>query len=292
MKKNIKLFQFGFILTILLFSFSCSNDNKKEDPKPEAIEPVVFTAIGDVPYNDFQRDSIVKVIAKHNEIAKSEFVIHVGDIKSGKAACEEAVYKDVSDILSAFTTPTFIVLGDNEYNDCEDPEQGLAYWNQYFLNFYKKRSFEPKVFTQTKRPENFSFIKKRVLFIGINIVGSSVHNQTEWTTRLTDNANWVKQHLEANKEDVEAVIIFGHANITEGNPTKFESFTVPFRTAAATFGKPILYLQGDGHVYFKNKPWPEQNITRVQIDGRHRALEVTVDANKADPSSFNRTYLD
>lgn len=284
---------FALLASILLFlNNSCSNDKEKNNTPKETIEPVIFTAIGDVPYSDWQRDTIAKVITKHNQIAKSEFVIHVGDIKTGQTPCEESIYQDVSNLLKEFTVPTFIILGDNEYNDCADPAQGLAWWNQYFLNFHKKWSFEPVVDTQTVRPENFSFIKNKVLFIGINIVGSSAHDQNEWDTRLTDNANWVKQKLETHKDDVEAVVVFGHANITELDPDKFNTFTIPFRAAAVSFGKPVLYLQGDGHVYYKNKPWPEQNITRVQIDGGHRALEVTVDANKSYPFSFNGRYLD
>lgn len=288
----MKIYTAVSLLIVLFLSASCSSDKEKNNSPKETIKPVVFTAIGDVPYNDWQRDTIVKVIAKHNQISKSEFVIHVGDIKPGQTPCEETIYQEVSNILKEFTIPTFIILGDNEYNDCVDPVQGLAWWNQYFLNFHKKWSFEPVIATQTERPENFSFIKNKVLFIGINIVGSTVHDQNEWTTRLSDDAHWVEENLEIHKDNIEATVVFGHANIVELNPTTFQTFTVPFLAAADSFGKPVLYLQGDGHVYFKNKPWPEQNITRVQIDGGHRALEVTVDPNKTNPFSFNRTYLD
>lgn len=279
-------------ITSLLQITSCSNDSKEEELQTPAIPNVVFTAIGDVPYNTEQRDSIVKVIAAHNTRAKSDFVIHLGDIKPGAGACEESVYKDVSDILKQFNTPTFVVLGDNEFNDCTDPEQGLAYWNTYFLKLNTNWNFNQPVSYQDIRQENFSWIQNKVLFIGINIVGSTVHNSTEWQTRLTDNANWVKQHLETQKENVNAVVVFGHANITEGDATKFKAFTNVFRSSAAAFGKPILYLQGDGHIWFTNKPWPEKNITRVQIDGGYRALEITVDPNKSNPFSYNRTFLD
>ncbi len=294
---NLKSLVYKIILifigiTSLLQITSCSSDNKEEELPTPTIPNVVFTAIGDVPYNDFQRDSFPKVIAAHNFKAKSSFVIHIGDIKSGADACTEDVYADVSNLLKQFTSPTFIVLGDNEYNDCSNPEEGLALWNQYFLKFNTNWNFTPKVNYQTKRPENFSWIQNKVLFLGINIVGSTVHNTTEWETRLTDNANWVKQHLETQKDNVNAVVVFGHANITEINPIRFETFTTVFRSSAAAFNKPILYLQGDGHIWFTNKPWPEKNITRIQIDGGHRAVEITVNPNKSNPFSYNRTFLD
>ena len=279
-------------ITSLFQITSCSSDSKEEELPTPTIPNVVFTAIGDVPYNTEQRDSIIKVIAAHNTKAKSDFAIHLGDIKPGAGACEEAVYKDVSNILKQFNTPTFVVLGDNEFNDCIDPEQGLAYWNTHFLKFNTNWTFAPKVSYQAERPENFSWVQNKVLFIGINIVGSTVHNTTEWETRLTDNANWVQQHLQAEKNNVNAAVVFGHANITEGDTTKFNTFTTVFRSSAAAFKKPVLYVQGDGHIWFTNKPWPEKNITRVQIEGGHRAVEVTVDPNKSNPFSYNRTFLD
>lgn len=67
------------------------------------------------------------MISKHNAIKASQFVVHLGDIKPGAGACDETVYQDVQRILIEFKVPTFIVLGDNEYNDCKDPDQGLAY---------------------------------------------------------------------------------------------------------------------------------------------------------------------
>ncbi|MCK0156991.1 metallophosphoesterase [Cellulophaga sp. F20128] len=293
MKKDTNLFRFVLVWTTVILSISCSSDGKKEDSLVDVLlEPVVFTAIGDVPYGEWQRDSILNVIAAHNIRANSEFVIHLGDIKTGQTACTDAAYKDASDILKMFQVPTFIVLGDNEYNDCINPDEAFALWNSYFFKFNTNWTFTPTIAYQPERPENFSWIQRKVLFLGINIVGSSVHDAQEWETRLTDDANWVKQHLETEKEKINAVVVFGHANITEGDPTKFKPFTDVFRNAAATFGKPILYLQGDGHLWFTNKPWPEKNITRVQIDGGHRAVEVTVDPNKKNPFSYNRTFLD
>jgi hypothetical protein len=83
-----------------------------------------------------------------------------------------------------------------------------------------------------------------------------------------------------------------HTNMVETGPVKSEPFTVPFRAVAASFKKPILYLQGGGHICFTNKPWSEQNITRVQIDGGIKAIQITIDANKAERFLFNRTFLD
>ncbi|MCK0190418.1 metallophosphoesterase [Arenibacter sp. F20364] len=282
------------IISLVLFT-SCRENNgsdSKGDYEPsEEIPSISFTAIGDVPYNNEQRDGLINIISRHNDIDPSEFVIHVGDIKPGAAECDETVYEDVSGILKTFEAPTFIVLGDNEYNDCTDPQQGLEYWNKYFLHFNENWVFEPTVTYQPERTENFSWIENKVLFIGVNLVGSQVHDSLEWQNRLVQNGQWIKKLLEEQVNKVEAMVVFGHANVVEAGPDKFKPFTDLLRGAAKTFGKPVLMVQGDGHFWLKNKPWPEQNITRLQIDGGDTAVKITVNTNLDFPFLFDREFL-
>lgn len=294
MKKNINFFKSILLLNLFLGFLSCSNTANDSPPEqqPAPINSVVFTVIGDVPYGNTQREGLLTMIKKHNSITSSEFVVHVGDIKPGVDPCEENIYLDVSSILKTFKVPTFMLLGDNEYNDCADPNQALIYWKQYFLKFNENWDFSQKIKYQPERPENFSWVQEKILFIGLNIVGSKVHDEVEWTNRLTDDANFVTSQVELHKNDIKTVIIFAHANMVEGGSVKFEPFTIPFRATAAAFKKPILFIQGDGHVWFKNNPWPEQNITRVQIEGGATAVQVTIDVNNAIPFTFNRTFLD
>ena len=290
--RNYKIIHVFFVAIQFIF-FSCG-ENKNSTPKNESerqVAPVSFTAIGDVPYNKEQRDSLIKMISKHNATKASQFVVHLGDIKPGSGACDEAVYQDVQGILREFTVPTFIVLGDNEYNDCEDPEQGLEYWNEYFLHFNENWTFEPLVTYQAERPENFSWIKNNVLFIGTNLVGSQVHDSLEWQNRLTQNGQWVKKLLEEQKNKVSAMVLFGHANMVEAGPEKFKPFTDLFVSAARSFEKPVLMVQGDGHFWIKDKPWPAQNITRLQIDGRDTAVKITVNSKLEYPFLFDREFL-
>ncbi len=252
----------------------------------------VFTVIGDVPYSDEQRNGLIAMIDAHNTKATSEFIVHVGDIKPGSAPCDESVYGDVSGLLKKFEAPTFVLLGDNEYNDCDDPEGALTLWNQYFLRFNENWDFPHKVKYQEERPENFAWIENGVLFLGLNLVGSSVHDQGEWDQRLTDDADWVANQFEIQKDSIQTAVVFGHANMTEVGPEKFKTFTDRFRASAKTLDKPVLYMQGDGHLWFGNRPWPEQNIYRVQIDGGTDAVQVTVNPDLENPFAFDRDFLD
>ena len=279
-----------FLLIIYLFLSSCEKAEDKIENKDA--EPVAFTVIGDVPYGDTQLEGLVNLIEKHNAQEASEFVVHVGDIKKGSVPCEENVYKDVSTILKKIKAPTFIVLGDNEYNDCDNPNEGLEFWNTYFLQFNKNWNFKHVVSNQPNRIENFNWIQNNVLFIGLNIVGSSVHNADEWQTRLTENGIWVQQLIDTNKNNIEAIVIFSHANMVEAGADKFKPFTDLFRTAAKDFTKPILLVNGDGHFWIKDNPYEEKNITRVQITGGADALKVSIDTSNENPFSFDNNFLD
>ena len=294
MKKCDYLIHFLFVF--LSFSTSCDNAKKNKStpqiPEVETIPSVIFTVVGDVPYNEGQRSDLKSFIKAHNEKGKSEFLVHVGDIKAGKTPCDKAIYKDVSTILKEVSVPTFIVLGDNEYNDCDDPIEGLEFWNQYFLHLNKNWEFEHQIAYQVERTENFSWSENEVVFMGINLVGSQVHDIEEWNTRLLDNAEWIKKQLEAHKNSSKAAVVFAHANIVEGGPEKFETFIKTFMTAAAAYDMPILFIHGDGHRWIKDRPWHEKNILRVQVDGGAEAVQITVNTSLEEPFEFNRDFLD
>lgn len=283
-KKIIFLFFISFLL-----SHCKKSDSEIETPDAKKI---TFTVIGDVPYGNTQREGLINLVEKHNDQNTSEFVVHVGDIKKGADPCNEDVFKDVSAILKQLAKPTFIVLGDNEYNDCDDTEQALQFWNTYFLQFSENWNFTHTVINQPNRVENFNWIQDKTLFIGLNIVGSSVHDVNEWETRLTENGVWVKQLVGTHKNNIDAMVIFSHANMVEAGREKFEPFTSLFRAAALDFGKPILMINGDGHFWIKDNPWEEKNITRVQINGGIDALKVVINSDLENPFSFDNNFLD
>ena len=81
-------------------------------------------------------------------------------------------------------------------------------------------------------------------------------------------------------------MVFGHANMDKTE--KFKVFVEKFRSIAAAFQKPILYLQGDGHYWIHDRPWKEQNIQRVQVDAGARILKVEIDTKLENPFIFTK----
>lgn len=247
--------------------------------------PIIFSAIGDVPYSEEVVKELDNSIADHNKSSESSFIIHLGDIKPGSKPCDEIVYENVSAQLKKSNLPVYIIPGDNEFNDCTDPDQAFSLWNKYFFHLNENWEKIHDVDYQIERKENFSWVEKEVVFIGLNLVGGRVHDSLEWKNRLESNAEWIDQLVEQNKSSLKAMVVFGHANMNN-KPEKFDSFVEKFRVTAKSFGKPILYLQGDGHHWIEDRPWEEQNILRVQVDAGANILKVKVDTKLENPFIF------
>lgn len=272
-------------LLLLLVLLPGSNTVGEERGK-EAGSRVTFYAMGDVPYVPAEDVSLPRQIAELPQDA--EFVIHVGDIKGGKPPCDEAVYAKVSGMLSVSRLPVFIIPGDNEWNDCVDPnpDQAWQHWNRYFMRFDRRWQHDLPVFRQLEREENFSFVKNGVLFVGLNIVGGRVHDPDEWKQRHAQCLTWIRRNLSQFGDAVDRVVVFGHAKPSATQKDFFE----PFSEDALQFAKPILYLHGDGHRWMHDHPFEAKNILRVQVDqgGIAPPLKVIVTNDPTKPFVFDR----
>ena len=277
-----KMVHLGIVICLSVNSSAVADDELKTE---DQIQPVVtFYAMGDVPYAPAEDALLPQQIADLPD--DGEFVIHVGDIKSGRTLCSEAVYIKVSDMLSKSQTPVFIIPGDNEWNDCLIPTQAWEFWNKYFMRLDQRWHHRLPVFRQIEHEENFSFVKGDVLFVGANIVGGLVRDPSEWTQRHSDDLDWISGNLRRFGADVTSLVVFGHAK-----PAKVHNdFFDPFSKVADEFKKPILYLHGDGHKWIHDRPFAAKNILRVEVDqgGIAPPLKVTVTKDPNTPFQFDR----
>jgi len=238
-------------------------------------QPITFSALTDIPYGSSEYALMRQYVAEHNRYSPSAFIIHLGDLLNG--TCDESKYANVAEIMKGFAVPAYIVVGDNEYNDCANSVLALSEWRKYFANFEQNFCGAPLTEHQSARPENLAFTQNGVLFVGLNLVGGAVHDQNEWNARLQEDANWVSQQLQAKVSQVRAAVIFAHAG-PEGSTNNRVLFFSQFRSAAATFAKPVLFMQGNALVYKLDQPWPESNLSRLVAPrgNTEPPLEITV----------------
>jgi hypothetical protein len=259
------------------------------DPNEQTL--VTCYVMGDIPRPELI-DGVPQDVILNQQIADlpkdAEFVVHVGDIKGGQPKeCPEEVYYQAFGMLAQSEAPVFILPGDNEWNDCTDVTQAWEYWTKYFMRFDELWCHRLPVFRQLEREENFSFVKNGVLFVGLNIQGGRVHDQAEWTLRHAQNLEWVIRNLSVFGDTVSSMVIFAQA---KRNPAKHDDFFVPFEIEAQVFGKPILYIHGDGHVWIHDRPFAAENILRVQVDkgGIAPPVQLIVTDHPTEPFHFDR----
>jgi hypothetical protein len=256
------------------------------DPAAAADAPITFSVIGDIPYGTSELDELEEIVEDHNVYSPSDFFVHVGDIKSGSEPCTEPRYATVARILHDLAVPAFILPGDNEWNDCPDPDQAWGYWTEHLLGLEQDFCGIPSDFeAQPVRPENFAFTAKGVLFVGLNLVGGATTSKSERKMRLQQNADWVNQKLAQHGSGVRALVVFGHAGPSSGRALFFDQFVA----AAAGFGKPVLYVHGDGHAWILDRPFSVQSILRVQVPmGEDGPVQVLASLDPLAPFSVVR----
>ncbi len=109
-----------------------------EQPEREETKGFDFALIGDLPYGLGAGIKYAPFEALQSSIERSgvEFVIHVGDIKSGQSPCSDALLRDRLRRFNAFKRPFILTLGDNEWTDCHrrgmDPLERLDFLRQHF----------------------------------------------------------------------------------------------------------------------------------------------------------------
>ncbi len=110
----------------LLIAFSAGNpsllfgqEQQAEADISRSKSLITFFSMGDIPYNAEQDLLLIQQIEQLPR--QAEFCVHVGDIKTQGAPCDELVFNKVFGMLGQSPLPMFIVPGDNKWNECDNP---------------------------------------------------------------------------------------------------------------------------------------------------------------------------
>ena len=254
---------------------------------------LTFCAIADVPYNASDAAELPKQISA--QMDGCEFLVHLGDIMNGETACRESRYTDLKDILMQSLVPVFIVVGDNEWNDCgSDSEiiKGRAYWDQHLLNLQNNwiSASQFKITACPDYQESFYFVWKRTLIFGLFITGGRVQNLTEWNSRLSIQAEWVKEVIRQEvPTNAAGVIMMAHAKPTDHHKAFFSPIK-NFIEYELLNEIPFLYFHGDGHKWvYKPKFMGQPNFLGIQHEGgvRNPILKILADPEHLGPEVFD-----
>jgi len=256
-------------------------------------EPYTIAVIGDTPYGADKLAEFPDLVALINSDPKVDLVAHLGDIKAGSSSpCTNEYMESIRTLFDEFKDPFVYTPGDNEWTDCHvaSKNNGL-YTPTERLQFVRGLFFpvagqslggrKKQLLTQADDPANSAYVENtiwmesQVVFAMLNVQGSN-NDRASWGAPLpADASNYPSQAEEqasraqanrawldkafaiASENNASAVVLGFQADMWDptASLSGFDDLVIQIGTLAAAFGKPVLLLEGDSHVFRVDNPF-------------------------------------
>lgn len=282
---------------------------------PAPAEPLRFFALGDTPYSEGEFLQLEGLLAEVGE-ARPAFLIHVGDIKSGRSACTDAYTARIAALFRSVPVPVAYTPGDNEWTDCwragGEPGERLAalrrdfYGDPSVLRLHELGAVHP----DSTYPENYFFLSGGAMFAAVHAVGSENGLEhkgqgaaVEWKARSAANRVLLEKAVEAARAaGAGALVVFFQADPSFERSAASAGFAPLLDDLAwllRAFAGPILVIHGDSHRYTLDQPFkdpetgrPESRLTRLEVPGSPlvAGVWVTYEPTEAEPFRFDRSF--
>ena len=329
--------KFSTMIAVLLITLMtgglCMNAAAAESNDARAKDMVArfdFALIGDIPRigDSAIEPDLRPFLRLRDEINGTKgirFVIHDGDYKTGGSECSNENMNRWSELCNSFSDPFVYILGDNEWTDCHrekcggyDPVERLEalrekfYSTPYALGKRGSRLYLERQSNTTSNErfeifsENFRWVYKGVMFVGLNVQGSNNNypgggngDLEEFTLRNEACNEFLRESFSIAGENSNfGVMIIIQASIPqfERNSNKpgegFEDFLQTLTEETVAFKKPVVLVHGDSHYFRIDKPMYDsngrriENFTRIETFGAPDVHWVNVMVNSRNPELF------
>ncbi|OUT77717.1 MAG: hypothetical protein CBB82_06090 [Betaproteobacteria bacterium TMED22] len=289
-----------------------------------------FIVLGDMPYGNQAEveEQYRKLIGSINEESPN-FVIHLGDIKSGSTLCSDEFYMRQKELFSIFTAPFLYTPGDNEWTDCHRTNNG-SYAPLDRLKKLREVVFDESYFQQNARLgvqsqgilmsefseyiENQMWIFSETLFLLVHVVGSnnnmdsgSLSGEREFLLRERANKQWINRAFDLLQEDRirDLVVVFhGDPFIDWMMPQPSLIYPGFSETIEATLfalanktDKNILLINGDTHQYQWDHPFygaghTRGNVSRLVVPGARDMRAIKIGIQRRSENYYSLTVIE
>jgi len=222
--------------------------------------------MGDAPYSESEAGRLERLIDDLNrdELA---FVIHVGDITSGRGPCTDDWFQERKRQFARIRHPFVLLPGDNDWTDChrsgQSPVERLAYWRKLFCEGKFPRGMARQ---RGEYCEHVRWEAGGVLFVALNVQGSN--------NNLGRNAAMDAEHLARMKavlawiDDSERVFRSRKLSrlvlLMQANPftrprsgaNGFAALLERLSRLAADNPGGVILVNGDSHIHRDDEPMP------------------------------------
>ena len=309
-------------------------------------EPYTLAVFGDFPYGAAKIADMPDFFASINSDPKVDIVVHLGDIKAGSSSpCTDEYFAMIDSAFATFKDPLVYTPGDNEWVDCHQGGKNNGFYlpterlqavrNLFFpvpgqsLGGRKKQ-----LLTEADDPSNSAYVENvmwmesQVVFATLDIQGSN-DDLASWgsplppnpgtyptqaqerAARSQANSAWlVKTFQLARDNNAAGIVLAFQADMWDVTSALngFDDIVRQIGTLAAAFGKPVLLLEGDSHLFRVDQPYTPSsplfgvhastpvatNVTRIVVEGdgnRTEYLRLTVDPRSPNLFSWERVPL-
>jgi len=226
--------------------------------------------MGDVPYSQPQANLLEGMIDRINAEPLA-FVVHVGDITSGRGPCGDDWLEARRDQFGRFRAPFVLLPGDNEWTDCHregfDPLERLAKWRSLFCSSFSAFPLERQ---KGKYCEHVRWEHDGVVFAGLNVPGSNNNlprDPAEHGERMQAVFAWLDE-AEALARTRGGLVVLMQANpfvSRRVGADGYEALRARLGRLAQALPGRVLLVHGDTHGYRDDEPLP--GLRRVEVYG-------------------------
>ena len=218
-------------------------------------------------------------------LAPLAFVVHVGDITSGRGPCTNEWFEARKRQFARWRAPLVLLPGDNDWTDCHrtgfDPLERLSKWRSLFCT-------DPLGLRIERQPgpycEHVRWESGGIVFAAVNVQGS---NNNLGRTRAMDAEHAARMKAvfawldESAARAPQGLVILMQANPDfeqalrrrQGTPDGFAAL----REWLARARKPIVLVHGDTHQWQDDEPMP--GLRRIEVPGSPQVRWVRGVAN-------------
>ncbi len=240
-----------------------------------------FALFGDTPYSSSERERLpgmIEAMARDG----NEFAVHDGDIKDGISSCHDALYDDILGIFQASKIPLIYLPGDNEWTDCGrilagfyDPMERLQHLRKVFFSdsqtlgkkrfILERQGDVDQQFSEYR--ENVRWRRGRVLFVGLNVPGSSNNfgdgdrPSPEFVARAKANRAWLDDSFglaQRNRDTVVFVMMQADPDFEAFKARRqnlgYGDFLRQLQDLTLAFPGQVVLVHGDTHTQQINQP--------------------------------------
>ncbi len=223
--------------------------------------PVRFAAIGDTPYYESENElallsETLESISKNN----IPFIIHVGDIFRGWTPCSPDLYKYRAEIFKKSPVPLIITIGDNEFNDCFEPEEAQAYFREIILGTppinqilkgYDNDKDSVHITRQVEMIENSIWSANKIdfiMFVLPDLPGNYPLSPEQISTILDANTKFIRDgFIKAKHNKRDAMVLVTHSEPALCRVQGCKRFNSMIEKEIKSFDKPVLLINGSNH---------------------------------------------